>query len=335
MRNFLFIAIITVGAGSARADDVDVQVVNKVLKGQDKPAIILTVNRRAKSVSLELKANDGSVVKQHKKKVRQGKELRFILPSKVGITHYEGQLSVVFADGATGGMPLVFDVEVADALGIEVPYDRLDLAHSRVDVKLTRAADKCRYVVTFDGQGNQRGVTTFSGEPGGTWLPVEWDGYGTDDTVLKIRLVCYDTTGFSIGIEVFPWQLEIPHEDVTFASGSAEISADEAPKLVAALDEIQTAARRYGKVITIKLFVIGYTDTVGPATSNMALSKRRARSIAAFFRKKGVRVPIDYAGFGEENLAVATPDETDNINNRRARYILGVSAPEEANWNSL
>ena len=153
--------------------------------------------------------------------------------------------------------------------------------------------------------------------------------------VLKITLLCYDTRGFSSGLELFPWQLEVEHEDVRFATAEWSITADEEPKLARAYDDIATAIRRYGKLIDVKLFITGHTDTVGDRRDNAILSERRARAIAAYFRDRGVRVPIYYAGLGETALLVPTADDTEEARNRRARYIVTVNEPAGATWRRL
>ena len=91
----------------------------------------------------------------------------------------------------------------------------------------------------------------------------------------------------------------------------------------------------------IKLYVAGYTDTVGDKKHNYELSNRRAKAIAGYFRKKGFKFPIMFQGFGEDALKEQTPDETDNQANRRAMYVLagdmapsGGSFPRQS-WENL
>jgi hypothetical protein len=38
-------------------------------------------------------------------------------------------------------------------------------------------------------------------------------------------------------------------------------------------------------------------------------------------------MPLYYAGFGEDQLKVKTPDNTDEARNRRADYVIGVEEP--------
>jgi outer membrane protein OmpA-like peptidoglycan-associated protein len=84
---------------------------------------------------------------------------------------------------------------------------------------------------------------------------------------------------------------------------------------------------RYGRFASLRLYILGHTDTVGATEANRELSLQRARSIAAYFRKRGVRLPIFYEGFGEQAPRVVTPDETAEAANRRAEYIIAVEDP--------
>ena len=103
------------------------------------------------------------------------------------------------------------------------------------------------------------------------------------------------------------------------------------PKVEAAFGKItealakDSAAGRMHAGIT--LYIAGHTDTVGSPTHNFKLSQDRARSIAAWFRKRGVKIPISYEGFGETSLAVKTADNIDEVKNRRADYILSDGPP--------
>ena len=89
----------------------------------------------------------------------------------------------------------------------------------------------------------------------------------------------------------------------------------------------QPAVSRYGRFAELRLYILGHTDTVGDTDSNRKLSLERARSIAAYLRKRGLKLPIFYEGFGEQAPSVATPDETAEAANRRAEYILAVEPP--------
>ena len=67
----------------------------------------------------------------------------------------------------------------------------------------------------------------------------------------------------------------------------------------------------------------GHTDTVGTAEANKALSQRRADAVAAYLQQHfGVAADrLQSVGMGEEGLAVPTPPQTANAQNRRVRVV--------------
>ena len=93
-------------------------------------------------------------------------------------------------------------------------------------------------------------------------------------------------------MEIAPWFVPIPHEDVNFRTGSSDIDEPETPKLEAAYTKLQEVLAKdaaHGHMHPgITLYIAGHTDTVGTAAHNLKLSQDRARSIASWFRKRGV-----------------------------------------------
>ena len=151
--------------------------------------------------------------------------------------------------------------------------------------------------------------------------------------VMKVSLIGHDVDGFfSPTLALYPWSLAIPHEEVMFPTASAEIKSVEAPKLKAALVEMNKRIKQYEQLIPIKLFVLGHTDSVGQKSKNEILSKNRAAAIAQWFVKQGIGVPVYARGFGEADLRIATGDEVDEPANRRADYILAVEPPQKKSW---
>jgi hypothetical protein len=198
-------------------------------------------------------------------------------------------------------------------------YDRVGGA---LRVHASRAVRSA--TATVYGAGG-RVLATVSGELSDPAAPrLVWGDVGE---VLKVVVVVEDEHGFATELEVFPWYYAVPHEDVVFASNSAEIGGAEVPKLERTWAEVQAVVAKFGGIAQIKLFVAGYTDTVGDASSNQALSERRAAAIAAWFRGAGFRGEIAFQGFGEDALAVPTPDGTDEPANRRAVYLLAAERP--------
>ena len=98
---------------------------------------------------------------------------------------------------------------------------------------------------------------------------------------------------------------------------------------------------KYASIAKANLYVAGYTDTVGNASSNLSLSHKRAKAIATWFQNAGFKGDIYYQGFGEKALAVATKDNVDEPRNRRALYVVAAEAPAisadlpSKNWKKL
>jgi peptidoglycan-associated lipoprotein len=72
-----------------------------------------------------------------------------------------------------------------------------------------------------------------------------------------------------------------------------------------------------------KIRVIGHTDSVGPADSNIDLSLKRARQIKELLKPIGKGQNQIYVhGYGEYSPKVRTPDETPEAKNRRVDVII-------------
>jgi outer membrane protein OmpA-like peptidoglycan-associated protein len=217
------------------------------------------------------------------------------------------------------------------ALKIQVDKSKVDLKAHRLEVKMSKPAGKVKIqVVAESGAILADEEQDFTGRPGGSPLIVTWTP-SSDAPVARIEVKAYDAQGFWSGVEIFPWYVPIPHEDVNFATGSADIQPAEVPKLEAAykvIEDVLAKDKAHGRQHTgITLYIAGHTDTVGSSSSNLKLSHDRARSIASWFRKRGVRLPISFEGFGETSLAVKTADNIDEVRNRRADYVLSDGPP--------
>jgi outer membrane protein OmpA-like peptidoglycan-associated protein len=202
-------------------------------------------------------------------------------------------------------------------------FEHLDLDHHVLQFTLSRPAGSAELVaIGDDGSELGTGSASYHAEPPGTWLAISWtQPENTRVMQLKLRAVSTDHT--ATNVELIPWSVAIDHQDVEFATNSATIEPAEHAKLDASLTKIDDVMKRSEKFIKMQLYVAGHTDTVGTSASNRTLSLARAHAIAAYFRSKGLTIPIAFAGFGEDVPAVKTPDETDARANRRADYVLG------------
>ncbi len=201
--------------------------------------------------------------------------------------------------------------------------ENLDLDLHTLLLKSRRPLTKVEYLVTGD-DGSLLGRDTLKLKPG-KQIKIAWKQ--KPGKVLKIQLIAHDTDGIFEDLELIPWSYAIPHEEVEFETGKWDIRTTEAPKLDRSYKLLKKGLAKYGKLLQVKLYIAGYTDTVAAADYNQNLSDKRALSIARHLRAKGFGHPIFYQGFGERGLKVPTPDETDEPKNRRAEYVLAAEPP--------
>lgn len=206
--------------------------------------------------------------------------------------------------------------------------DHLDLEKRTLQFKVALPATEATIVaIGEDGAELGAGSATFAKTSPTEWLSITWkQPENTRVMKLKLRVVLADAKQGATNVELIPWSVTIDHEDINFPTDSAVIDATESAKLDASYAKIVEVVKRSEKFMKMRLFVAGHTDTVGSNAKNLKLSLDRARAIAAYFRKKGVKLPIAFAGFGEEVLKVKTPDSTDERANRRADYVIGPAA---------
>lgn len=310
---------------SALADAIRVSLEGRAALGEGLPTLLVHIEEPIAGFEVKLKRSDGKAV-EVKGGGKPGLTRRIELEQPEGRFHYEGELVVRFPDAESGTMPLSFDTELYGALKLEVRKEDVDVAGRRLRFTLNRPAGRVELTVLMDtGKKAFEGEVPFKGEPAGTPLELTWPK--AEGRVMKISLRAFDTSEFYTGLDLFPWQVDIPHEEVNFASGSADVPAGERGKLDKSHAQIAEALAKYGRFAALRLYVLGHTDTVGASAANRELSLKRARSLAAYFRKRGLKVPVFYEGFGEESPAVATPDETAEAGNRRAEYIIAVEDP--------
>ncbi len=312
-------------AHGAGAFDVKVRSTT-LMAGRDRAAMVLVPDAAVRQIRLELSGSGGTTVSRRGGPYAYGEEVVYEWDQPPGTQTYRGSLTVVYASGEEGFMEPSFTIEVLPPLGVRVPREEVDLEARSLVAYLDRPAGAVEITVIADtGEVIDQGSVPFAGEAPETPLRVTWSQ--GDQTVIRIDVKGFDEAGFWAGVELSPWFVEIPHEEVVFDTGSARIRDDQQPKLASTYDLIDEAVQRYGHLVDVNLYVVGYTDTQGGASSNQTLSENRARSIARDLQRRGFAGDVFYQGFGEEVLAVATPDEFDEERNRRAVYILAAEIP--------
>jgi outer membrane protein OmpA-like peptidoglycan-associated protein len=344
----------------AAADPLRMSLTAKVA-APAKPALTIIANEPLQNLSIALEpeapadggkpSGESGMLKLVQKQMKPGQKAVFALGSgKPGATHWQGMIQCQ-AGGKLWKREATFDTAVARSL--EIAFERnyrsehLDLVRRFVEVKLSAPAARATIeVYADDGTKMGSGAATFSSDPPGTWLRVPWQGgqaatAARDSVVLRLALTLHDTEGNEAKIDLYPWAVSVPHEEVNFATASAEVVAGEAGKLDESLHKINVVLDRVERTLmqfadkgitatdppSPKLFVIGHTDTVGSDTGNLTLSRNRARAIATYFRSKGFRLPVFFIGYGERQLRARTADNVDDARNRRADYTLALEAP--------
>jgi len=213
-------------------------------------------------------------------------------------------------------------------LKVEVDRAKVDIQGRRLEVRMSREAHMVRIKVLGEsGSVLAEEEHPFPGAAPGSPLVVTWKP-SSKEKVARIEVFGYDKDGYYAGVAITPWSASIDHDEVNFETDSAVIRSSEAPKLQASYDQVAALLAKHKNLGRISLYIGGYTDTVGSEQYNLDLSRRRARSISAWFRKRGLRIPIFYEGFGETSPLVKTKDEVDEPRNRRTVYLLSIDPPQ-------
>jgi outer membrane protein OmpA-like peptidoglycan-associated protein len=223
------------------------------------------------------------------------------------------------------------------ALKVLIDRSKVDLTNKKLEVKLSRTCEKIKLKVEGESGSTLAEIEKpCKGVTAGTPIDVSWT-QSSDEPITKVEVWGYDTEGYYAGVAIVPWKASIPHQEVNFATDSDVIGANDVPKLEASLAQIRDVAQKHADLGRVTLYVLGHTDTVGTAEHNIALSRRRARAIAGWFKAHGLAIPIAWEGLGERAPIVKTPDETDEPRNRRVDYILALDPPplpSDSAWKS-
>lgn len=292
--------------------------------GKGSPQVTLVARTDFRSVELLCSRDGGTAQKFSGGAMKEGQSKAFSLSQAAGEARWDCTGKGFYGTGADEffDLPISFSGFVGPALSVAVDRNSIDRDGQRFLVRSNREVSRAHLTVTGpDGPFFDEDVSV---ETDGDALAVGWTG---SDELIKFEVTLQDRWGFTAFEAITPWSLEIPHEDVEFDSGQHTIRTDQQRKIDLAAEEISKVVERYGKYVQIKLFIGGYTDTVGSNGDNQALSERRARAIAAALRAKGFAGPLYYQGFGEDALVVGTGDNVDMPANRRAVYLLAADPP--------
>lgn len=321
------LVVLTGWSASAMAQRVGYRLKNMVPLGQ-KPALVLQPGESIAQVELLLKRGDGQTQRFVRKNLKADVEVEIPFKQPVGTFKYTATLKMR-TDAGASEVSFEFDATVAKRVSVKVLKELSSLAERQITVEFDGPVTHAEMVVKGDAGVIDERRIDLSGAGAGKPVPLPWQS-DAEVAVRRIEIKIYDPAGFWTGLELIPFSVSIPHDEVNFDSGKSTFPASEAAKLDKTLALIRAEIAKYGDDLQINLYISGYTDTVGNRQSNLSLSYARARAIAAYFRQKGLAIPIYYQGFGEDALAVQTADEVDEPRNRRALYILGNVSPPKS-----
>jgi outer membrane protein OmpA-like peptidoglycan-associated protein len=252
------------------------------------------------------------------------------IPLKVGEGSYtfQVQIEATTVTDAKIEVPLEFKVVRAAPITIGIDRDNVDVNVGELSFMVNRPLDRIEMAI-YDKSGNivDNHTQNFNGRSG--QLKLHWPARA-EMGALEIK--AYDVDEFWVSLMLEPFFIEIPHEEIIFDFGKATWQASEEPKLERTLKAIQEAMVKYERFRPdMRLYIAGYTDSVGSPADNQRLSQERAEAIARWFKKRGVKFPLFAQGFGESVLLVKTADETPEERNRRAIYVLSNARPAQSN----
>jgi len=305
---------------------IDVDVPSSIEVGKGRPYLTVTAREAVRKLSVTVRRSGAPTRRFRLGKLAAGASRTFRWPERPGVYNYGVTVKATHGDWTTK-RPFNFELAYLPPIKVVLARSKVDLSKRQLTFQLNHPAASAELVVHGEGGRTLANVERgYGGARPGRPLRIAWPA--VKGTIARIEVTARSTAGVWAGLELVPWAVSIPHEEVVFETDRFDIRPSEAPKLDSAVELIQQALAEHGSDLQAGLYVGGFTDTVGSKSHNRELSRNRAREIARYLGKRLRGIPIHYRGYGEEALATRTPDETPAAANRRAVYILGTQPPE-------
>lgn len=289
---------------------------------KENPAFFLTPTRNLKSLYVACDVG-GKKVELEKGSVAAMTKVTVAFPRNEKVSTAQCFVRASFVDGDVVEQDVPLEWAYRLPLSIDLSHASADLEKKTVTVRTNGPVDQAE--ITAYGAHKDvldKRVVPVGQGPGEVSVPF----VGDPAEVVLLDVTLKNGNAWA-GFTYSPWFLNIPHDDVLFASDSDVIPADQEWKMKHVLEQLNDVLDKYGKIVPVKVYIAGCTDTVGDAAHNRDLSERRARSIARWITGHGYSGPVFYYGFGESLLAVNTGDNVDQPVNRRALYMVGANPP--------
>lgn len=132
------------------------------------------------------------------------------------------------------------------------------------------------------------------------------------DDVLVEEVTDFSTLDNSVRL---PVGTKIPLRNVNFTSGTTEFSNEKSIEVIEKLTEYLNQNQ------AIRVRINGHTDAQGNAKTNLALSQRRAKTIASLLIEQGIDAGrIESSGYGEEKPIATNKTAEGRAQNRRVEF---------------
>ncbi len=174
------------------------------------------------------------------------------------------------------------------------------------------------YIVLVPDPDGTLGQVTVSGNKGNQVLTRSGQIAGTNGAAVSLMMSSEQlNTEFGAAKAAQPPQPE--HFTLYFTSGGTRLTQESEMQLT----QILTRWRARSQNAMTEVAVIGHTDTVGSAESNVVLSMQRAKAIAERLREAGLDLSaLTLESHGEKHLLVPTKDEVPEPRNRRVQVTI-------------
>ena len=254
-----------------------------------KASLTIRANQDLEDVQVTIKG-DGKTINKSLGKMKAGKTQKITWTQSAAQARYDLEVN-------GQGVEAVFALEVLKPKTGEGKLEKLKVKSSREDVVKRRQAtfetsfDLANYeykIYDADGDVIDSDLVT-TGVKAGESFTIKWRA---KTEVFMIFVKGEDQFGRFTEYKLVPWAIEIPHTEINFDTDKHDVKNDEAPKLdealavafheLEALDRVNEAVNAQ---LTPRLYIVGYTDTVGNPAYNEKLSRSRAKAnyLAGFY----------------------------------------------------
>ncbi len=317
MHRCLPFLLLTIPALAQAQTNLVFEVQSKVLIGEDTPALRVTAEVEVRGLKVSMIRADGRTKRFPPRTLRAGQTGVFAVDAEPGRTDWRAE---IIHAGMKEPEILTFTAVVGRPMRIRISKDTVDLADGKIAFVASEPVASVKLTITGEGgrilvDQETPATTPANGQTVVAFAP-------PNAVVTRIVMQALDPDGFFSGVEIAPFYVEVPHEEVIFEFGKADIVPTEEPKLRRTQEAVREALKKFGNELKANLYVAGYTDTVGSRDYNQDLSSRRALSIAHWFKTNGLEIRVCHQGFGEDAPVVGTPDETPEPRNRRTLHVL-------------